>query len=261
MRSLLFGACAGASHREAPAKGFTPGSSPMTRSRKTPRNASAGATQGPAAGKGSQGASAGATQQRPLSSRATRWYVAALCLFGAVRIFLGAAGLPLFNDVDEDPHFDLVHKFARGHWPGPGQQAPDEETIQVLAMYGTVEFLRPPERCPDGVYRPPLWTLALCRAGRLCGAFDGLTRTQGESRGPLPAAVLCGRRRLVRSGQARRSERPSGRVLGSVLERPAVRRAHRRRVWILSGLFLLRGRTRRAHVDRLLSEHHIFRHQ
>ena len=95
------------------------------------------------------------------SSRAARWYVAILCLFGAVRIFWGAAGLPLFNDVDEDAHFDVVHKFARGQWPDRCQQTPDDETVRLLVMYSSREFLVPPESFPEGVYPPPPWTLSL----------------------------------------------------------------------------------------------------
>ncbi len=95
------------------------------------------------------------------SSRAARWYVAILCLFGAVRIFWGAAGLPLFNDVDEAMHFDLAHKFARGYWPDRCRQTADDETVQVTAMYSSYEFLAPPEAFPEGVYPPPPWTLSL----------------------------------------------------------------------------------------------------
>ena len=95
------------------------------------------------------------------SSRAASWYVAILCLFGAVRIFWGAAGLPLFNDVDEDAHFDVVHKFARGQWPDRCQQTPDDETVRLLVMYSSREFLVPPESFPEGVYPPPPWTLSL----------------------------------------------------------------------------------------------------
>ena len=77
----------------------------------------------------------------------------------AIRIFLGAAGVPLFNDVDELEHFNLVHKFANGQWPDNRLQTMDEETAQVIVWYSCSEFLMPPEACPNGVYPPPFWTL------------------------------------------------------------------------------------------------------
>ncbi len=88
-------------------------------------------------------------------SRFTGWYVVALCLIGAGRVFVGAAGLPLFNDVDEREHFDLVHKFARGYWPGKTLDPMDQETVLIQTFYGSPEYLNDPG--PDG-FPPPLWS-------------------------------------------------------------------------------------------------------
>jgi hypothetical protein len=82
-----------------------------------------------------------------------RWYVVILCLVGAARIFVGAAGLPLFNDVDEQHHFDLVHKYARGYWPVKARETWDPETVSVQTFYGSPEYLNEPG--PDG-FSPPL---------------------------------------------------------------------------------------------------------
>lgn len=94
------------------------------------------------------------------AARATRWYVAGLCLLGAVRIFIGCGGLPLFHDVDEQAHFDLVHKFARGYWPLLPHETWDRETAEIEVTHGSPEFLYRPERYPGGVYPPPVWTWA-----------------------------------------------------------------------------------------------------
>jgi uncharacterized membrane protein len=94
-----------------------------------------------------------------LSTRCTRWYIAALCLLGAIRVFVGAAGLPLFNDVDEQAHFDLVYRLARASWPNHAEENWSEETARVQAFYGSWEFVNAPERFPNGVYPPPLWAL------------------------------------------------------------------------------------------------------
>ena len=95
----------------------------------------------------------------PLSARGRRRYIVVLCLLGAVRVFLGATSLPLFNNVDEVFHFDLVHKIARGHWPNRRLEIVDEETARIQVLYGTLEYNSPPEKFPYGVYPPPPWTI------------------------------------------------------------------------------------------------------
>src|SRR5271170_1936038 len=84
-----------------------------------------------------------------------RWDVVALCLVGALRIFIGAAGLPLFNDVDEQAHFDLVHKYARGYWPVKPRETWDQETVRVQSFYGSPEYRNEPGASG---FSPPLGT-------------------------------------------------------------------------------------------------------
>lgn len=78
-------------------------------------------------------------------------------------MFVGSAGLPLFNDVDEQAHFDLIHKLARGYWPVLPREQWDQETAEIDVAYGTFEFLSKPETYPGGVYPPPVWTWAPSR--------------------------------------------------------------------------------------------------
>jgi hypothetical protein len=73
-------------------------------------------------------------------SRRELWWISALCLLAAGRIFFGAAALPFFADTDEDAHFDLIHKFARGHWPDKLKVLLDADTIKVMILDGTTEF-------------------------------------------------------------------------------------------------------------------------
>jgi tetratricopeptide (TPR) repeat protein len=89
---------------------------------------------------------------------ATRWYVAVLCMLGALRVFLGSAALPLFNNVDEQAHFDLVHKYASGTLPLRPHEYWDRETAELQTLHGSAEFLNRPEAFPGGVYPPPVWT-------------------------------------------------------------------------------------------------------
>jgi hypothetical protein len=94
-----------------------------------------------------------ATAEHAEVSPLSRWYVVVLCLVGAARIFVGSAGLPLFDDVDEQDHFDLVHKYARGYWPVKARETWDQETVFVQTFYGSPEYLNEPG--PDG-FSPPL---------------------------------------------------------------------------------------------------------
>jgi tetratricopeptide (TPR) repeat protein len=97
-------------------------------------------------------------QRMAPSARAVRWCVTWLCIAGAVRVFLGCAALPLFNDVDEQAHYDLVRKYARGYWPTRQHETWDRETAELQVLYGSLEFRQRPEAHPGGVYPPPVWT-------------------------------------------------------------------------------------------------------
>ena len=83
------------------------------------------------------------------------WWLAALCLLSAGRIFFGAAALPFFADTDEYCHFDLTLKFARGYWPGRDAIALDPGTVDVWLPYGSIEFLRPDAPLPFLGQVPP----------------------------------------------------------------------------------------------------------
>src|SRR5205823_6044040 len=67
-----------------------------------------------------------------------RGVVAALCVVGALRIFVFSAAFPPFHSADEHLHFDLVVKYAHGHVP---YRLADErlsaETRDAIVLYGT----------------------------------------------------------------------------------------------------------------------------
>jgi hypothetical protein len=94
------------------------------------------------------------------SARAPRqefWIVIALCGIAAVRVFYGAATLPFFADTDENAHFDLVHKFARAHWPTASETLHDPEVVDVWIFDGSPEYLnRPGTLGVEGGYPPPV---------------------------------------------------------------------------------------------------------
>ncbi len=80
-----------------------------------------------------------------------------LCLLAAVHVFIFSAAFPPINNVDEQPHFDLVLKYAHGH-PPRSLELDSEESMQYIVIYGSQEFLWPPEAFPDKKIPPPLWT-------------------------------------------------------------------------------------------------------
>ncbi|WP_157605451.1 DUF2142 domain-containing protein [Schlesneria paludicola] len=100
-----------------------------------------------------------------------RGSVVFFCLVGVIRIFLGAASLPLFIDVDECQHFDLVVKYARGDWPATTGQAWDAETVRVSILYGTFEYLSPPEKF-YGAFPPPAWILPTSQQQALIKRYE-----------------------------------------------------------------------------------------
>src|SRR5438132_10598287 len=67
-----------------------------------------------------------------------RRVIAALCVVGALRIFVFSAAFPPFHSSDEHFHFDLVVKYAHGHVP---YRLADErlsaETRDAIVLYGT----------------------------------------------------------------------------------------------------------------------------
>lgn len=96
------------------------------------------------------------------SPRAIRAYLILLCAVAGIRVFLGSTCLPLFNDVDEGQHFDLVSKYARGVLPDRTLTTWENETAQITFYFCTFEYLHRPEKFKefDYVYPPPIWKLS-----------------------------------------------------------------------------------------------------
>jgi hypothetical protein len=84
--------------------------------------------------------------------------VAVLCLLAALRVFLFGAGFPFFNNVDEQAHFDLVHKYARGHVPAR-LESMDVDAVREIILYGSQQYFVSAAHFPGGVMPPPVWRL------------------------------------------------------------------------------------------------------
>jgi hypothetical protein len=69
------------------------------------------------------------------------WIAVICCGLGALRVLLFAAGFPLFNNVDEASHYEMVYEYSRGFLPGEGLLRTDPEMARVFSLYGTDEYL------------------------------------------------------------------------------------------------------------------------
>jgi hypothetical protein len=83
-------------------------------------------------------------------------WVFGLAALAAVRVLVHAAAFPVFGNVDEAGHFDLVLRYSRLDIPHELGPFSDEAALD-LALYGTPEYLHRPAELPGGLPRPP-WT-------------------------------------------------------------------------------------------------------
>lgn len=101
------------------------------------------------------------TKSPPIfSGTLERKYILLLCCLAAVRVFIFSAAFPLINNVDEQAHFDQAVKYSHGHLPR-GLEPLSREAMQYIVIYGSQEFLWPPETFPDKQFPPPPWTQPL----------------------------------------------------------------------------------------------------
>jgi hypothetical protein len=81
------------------------------------------------------------------------WILSALA---GIRVFVFAAGFPLFNNVDEHAHVDLVLKYSEGEQPRT--LAPiSRETAYYYALYGSPEYFDKPAAYPPSEFPEPIW--------------------------------------------------------------------------------------------------------
>jgi hypothetical protein len=71
------------------------------------------------------------------------WIVVALCCFASIRILTFAAAFPLFNNVDEQDHYEMVYRFAHGYMPEKELPLIDPKMARVFTLYGTHEYFIP----------------------------------------------------------------------------------------------------------------------
>src|SRR5258708_29519508 len=64
-----------------------------------------------------------------------------MCCFALIRILIFAAAFPLFNNVDEQVHYEMVYRFAHGYMPEKELPRIDPEMARVFTLYETSEYL------------------------------------------------------------------------------------------------------------------------
>ncbi len=80
--------------------------------------------------------------------------IAAVCAIAACRVFIFNAAFPLFNNVDEQSHFDLVYKYSNAQIPRAGVVRFSPEAGEIMLLYGTPEYSAKVGQVP-----PPFWTI------------------------------------------------------------------------------------------------------
>jgi hypothetical protein len=79
-----------------------------------------------------------------------------LCVAAAVHVFLYSAAFPVFNQLDEGCHFDLVVRYSQGQLPR-GLQPMCREASLYLLTYRSPEFAGLPQDFPEGHFARPFW--------------------------------------------------------------------------------------------------------
>lgn len=67
--------------------------------------------------------------------------VISLCIIAAIRIFIFCAAFPFFNNVDEEAHFDAVHKYSRVYLFHRDKYQYDEKAARLIVLYKSREYL------------------------------------------------------------------------------------------------------------------------
>ncbi len=75
----------------------------------------------------------------------------------AVHVFVFSAAFPVFNNMDEHFHFDLVVNYSHGHLPR-GMNLVAKESEKYILAYSSPEFIWPQVLCPGGRFPAPSWT-------------------------------------------------------------------------------------------------------
>ncbi|HMX31576.1 MAG TPA: DUF2142 domain-containing protein [Leptospiraceae bacterium] len=88
-----------------------------------------------------------------------RHFVWLLCILTGLRIFVGNAAFPFFNNVDEHAHFDTIMKYAKGDLPSKENLRFEPESARFIVLYGSPEYFYRAENYTSKEIPLPNWKL------------------------------------------------------------------------------------------------------
>jgi hypothetical protein len=84
-------------------------------------------------------------------------FIITILVLAGIRVFVFSAAFPICNNVDESSHLDMVHKYARGYIPTKGIELFDRQTLELIVLNLSPEYLYPDEPANERNQLPPLW--------------------------------------------------------------------------------------------------------
>jgi hypothetical protein len=96
----------------------------------------------------------------PVAESRERKMVFALSVVAAIHVFIFSAAFPLFDNADENMHFDLVVKYSQNGIPRTLDTLSDD-TLNYIVLFSTAEYFEDPANFPGGKFPPPPWTQPL----------------------------------------------------------------------------------------------------
>src|SRR5580698_118486 len=112
----------------------------------------------------------------------TVWWI---CLAAAVHVFVFAAAFPVFNQLDEGCHFDLVVRYSHGQLPR-GLQPMCREASLYLLTYRSPEFAGLAMNYPGGRFPTPPWVQITTNQSALRTSAFAQAATNWETVKKLP---------------------------------------------------------------------------
>jgi hypothetical protein len=117
-----------------------------------------------------------------ISKPTERTLVFLFCLAGAIHVFIFSAAFPVFNQVDEGCHFDLVVRYSHADLPR-GLQLMGWESSLYLLTYASPEYKGLPAKLPNGRFPAPPWVqTSMSRTAWREAAFDKASRAWETTR-------------------------------------------------------------------------------
>ena len=112
----------------------------------------------------------------------TVWWI---CLAAAIHVFVFVAAFPVFNQLDEGCHFDLVVRYSHGQLPR-GLQPMCREASLYLLTYRSPEFAVLAMDYPDGRFPTPSWVQTTTNQSALRTSAFAQAATNWETVKKLP---------------------------------------------------------------------------